>query len=35
MERPAPQPLLTILIVEDNPVDVQLIRWVLDAHELP
>jgi CheY-like chemotaxis protein len=26
---------LTILIVDDNPVDVYLIRWVLDAHELP
>ena len=35
IERPAPQPPLTILIVEDNPVDVQLIRWVLDDHELP
>ena len=35
MERPAPQPPLTLLIVEDHPVDVQLIRWVLDAHELP
>jgi len=28
-------PPLTILIVDDNPVDVYLIRWVLDAHELP
>jgi CheY-like chemotaxis protein len=35
MERPVSQPPLTILIVDDNPVDVHLIRWVLDAHELP
>ena len=34
MATPAP-PSLTILVVDDNPVDVQLIRWVLDAHELP
>jgi len=26
---------LTIFIVDDNPVDVHLIRWELDAHELP
>jgi CheY-like chemotaxis protein len=26
---------LKILVVEDNPVDVDLIRWVLTAHELP
>jgi CheY-like chemotaxis protein len=26
---------LRILVVEDNPVDVYLIRWVLTAHELP
>jgi CheY-like chemotaxis protein len=25
---------LTIFIVDDNPVDVSLMRWVLDAHEL-
>ena len=25
---------LTIFIVDDNPVDVYLMRWVLDAHEL-
>ena len=25
---------LTIIVVEDNPVDVYLIRWVLTAHEL-
>jgi two-component system response regulator len=31
----APCPPLTILIVDDNPVDVYLIKWVLDAHELP
>jgi CheY-like chemotaxis protein len=35
MDTPAPQPPLTIFIVDDNPVDVYLIRWVLDAHELP
>jgi CheY-like chemotaxis protein len=26
---------LTIIMVEDNPVDISLIRWVLDAHRLP
>ena len=25
---------LTIIVVEDNPVDIYLIRWVLTAHEL-
>jgi two-component system, chemotaxis family, response regulator Rcp1 len=25
---------LTIFIVDDNPVDVHMIRWVLDAHQL-
>ena len=25
---------LTIIVVEDNPVDMYLIRWVLQAHEL-
>jgi CheY-like chemotaxis protein len=35
MERPVSQPPLTILIVDDTPVDVHLIRWVLDAHALP
>jgi len=25
---------LTIIVVEDNPVDVYLIQWVLKAHEL-
>jgi CheY-like chemotaxis protein len=33
MDAPAPQ--LSISIVDDNPVDVQLIRWVLDAQALP
>jgi CheY-like chemotaxis protein len=28
----APLPL-TIFIVDDNPVDIQLIHWVLDAHK--
>ena len=35
MERPAPQPPLTIFIVDDSPLDVQFIQWVLDAHALP
>ena len=35
MTPPTPQPPLTIFIVDDNPVDVGLIRWVLDAHALP
>ena len=30
MDTPAP---LTIIVVEDNPVDVYLIEWVLKAHE--
>jgi CheY-like chemotaxis protein len=34
MDTPAPRIPLTIIIVEDNPVDVYLIRWVLDAHQL-
>ena len=25
---------LTIIVVEDNPVDIYMIRWVLRAHEL-
>jgi len=33
MDTPTPQPPLTIIVVEDNPIDVYLIRWVLDAHE--
>ena len=32
---PTAAPPLTIIIVDDNPVDVYLIRWVLDAHEIP
>jgi CheY-like chemotaxis protein len=35
MERPAPQPPLTIFIVDDHPLDVQFIQGVLDAHALP
>ena len=34
METAAPQTPLTIFIVEDNPVDVYMMRWVLDAHAL-
>ena len=34
MDTPLSTPL-TIIVVEDNPVDVYLIRWVLTAHELP
>jgi CheY-like chemotaxis protein len=34
METPASHTSLTIFIVDDNPVDVYLMRWVLDAHEL-
>jgi CheY-like chemotaxis protein len=34
MEHPVSQPPLTILIIDDNPVDVHLIRWVLEAHGL-
>jgi CheY-like chemotaxis protein len=34
MESPAPCLPLTIVVVEDNLVDVYLIRWVLNAHEL-
>jgi CheY-like chemotaxis protein len=30
---PPPTPL-TIIVVEDNPVDIYLIRWVLEAHQL-
>src|SRR3712207_9496074 len=25
----------SIFVVDDNPLDVQFIRWVLDAHALP
>jgi two-component system response regulator len=34
METLSAFPPLTILVVDDNPLDVYLIRWVLDAHEL-
>ena len=34
MDTPLSTPL-TIIVVEDNPVDVYLILWVLTAHELP
>jgi CheY-like chemotaxis protein len=34
MDTPTPQTPLTIIVVEDNPVDIYLIRWVLTAHEL-
>jgi CheY-like chemotaxis protein len=30
----SPATPLTILMVEDNPVDVSLVRWVLNVHEL-
>jgi CheY-like chemotaxis protein len=33
MEAPTFLTPLTIFIVDDNPVDVYLMRWVLDAHE--
>jgi CheY-like chemotaxis protein len=33
MDTPAPRTPLTILVVEDNPIDVYLIQWVLNAHE--
>jgi CheY-like chemotaxis protein len=34
MDTPAPRTPLTIIVVEDNPLDVYLIRWVLNAHAL-
>ena len=34
VDTPATHTPLTIFIVDDNPVDVYLMRWVLDAHEL-
>ena len=34
MDTPPALPL-RIIVVEDNPVDVYLIRWILTAHELP
>ena len=33
IDTPPPTPL-TIIVVEDNPVDIYLIRWVLEAHQL-
>src|SRR5262245_41287754 len=34
METLPSRPPLTIIVVEDNPLDVYLMRWVLDAHQL-
>ena len=34
MDTPISRTPLTIIVVEDNPVDVYLIQWVLKAHEL-
>ena len=34
MDTPAPRTPLTIIVVEDNPLDIYLIRWVLTAHAL-
>ena len=34
MDTSPPHAPLTIIVVEDNPVDIYLIRWVLQAHEL-
>jgi CheY-like chemotaxis protein len=34
VDTPTPRAPLTIIVVEDNPVDIYLIRWVLKAHEL-
>jgi CheY-like chemotaxis protein len=34
MDTSTSRTLLTIIVVEDNPVDVYLIQWVLKAHEL-
>ena len=34
MDTPASPTPLTIILVEDNPIDVYLMRWVLDAHDL-
>ena len=34
MDTPAPHTPLTIIVVEDNLLDVYLIQWVLRAHEL-
>jgi CheY-like chemotaxis protein len=35
MESSSLPPPLTIIVVEDNPLDVRLIRWVLEAHAFP
>jgi hypothetical protein len=35
MESSPASPLLTIILVEDNPLDVRFIRWVLDAQAFP
>jgi CheY-like chemotaxis protein len=34
METPTPRAPLTIIVVEDNPVDSYMINWMLRAHEL-
>jgi CheY-like chemotaxis protein len=34
METPTSRTPLTIIVIEDNPVDIYLIRWVLQAHAL-
>src|SRR2546429_3256303 len=34
MDTPTSRTPLTIIVVEDNPLDVYLIQWVLRAHEL-
>ena len=34
MDTPVPHTPLSIIIVDDNPIDVYLMRWVLEAHEL-
>jgi two-component system, chemotaxis family, response regulator Rcp1 len=34
MDTSPPHAPLTIIVVEGNPVDIYLIRWVLKAHEL-
>jgi CheY-like chemotaxis protein len=35
MDTSAPHPPLTILVVEDNPADVYILRRVLNAHAFP
>jgi CheY-like chemotaxis protein len=34
MDTPAPHTPLTIIVMEDIPLDISLIQWVLKAHEL-